>query len=395
MKLTKQSNDLISFFSKHQLVNYHKLTATTKQVFGQLYDQMVHTFKETSRIKYTIKQSRTISKPAMHIPSHILSHMRMQDMYREVIYTFTIHHRTIHVHFILEQDQEHDKLDQYVERITLWLGMAHHYAPRECAKKLSIFLYFTSSQKMLPNTNAVVLDEINVNSAFTTSCPKDSEIIVYRREEWFKVFIHETFHNLNLDFSTMDNNIIKQCILTLFNVQSDVNAYEAYTEFWAEILNCLFCSFWMHPNNKESFMKKAEWMINVECSYSMFQMVKVLHHMGLQYNDLYSSSKHSTIKRESQYRENTNVLSYYILKCILLVHYQDYFNSNMNLLFYFTKNDQNMVAFCKFIKKKHKSVEMIKRVHVMGDFYKKQYSTSNKYNKYVFSNLRMSICEME
>ena len=35
-------------------------------------------------------------------------------------------------------------------------------------------------------------------------CRETSEITIYREEEWIKVLIHELFHNLNLDFSSMD-----------------------------------------------------------------------------------------------------------------------------------------------------------------------------------------------
>ena len=32
-----------------------------------------------------------------------------------------------------------------------------------------------------------------------------SEIIIFRNEEWFKVFVHETFHLFGVDFSNMSN----------------------------------------------------------------------------------------------------------------------------------------------------------------------------------------------
>jgi len=125
----------------------------------------------------------------------------------------------------------------------MWLYIINQYASKQCANSLVIYLYFTSLEKRIPNSNISILDEINVNTAFTSTCPKDSEIVVFRKEEWFKVFIHETFHNFALDFSDMNNNDAHKCILDIFKVNSNVNLYEAYTEFWAEIMNALFCSF--------------------------------------------------------------------------------------------------------------------------------------------------------
>ena len=46
--------------------------------------------------------------------------------------------------------------------------------------------------------------------------------------------------------------------------------------------------------------------------------------MGLSYSDLYSNSKHSQVLRENLYKENTNVLSYYIIKTVLLNNYQSF-----------------------------------------------------------------------
>ena len=198
----------------------------------------------------------------------------------------------------------------------MWLYILNIYSSRECANTLTIYFYFTSLEKSLPNSNIHILDEINVNTAFTTTCPKDSEIVVFRKEEWFKVFIHETFHNFGLDFSAMNNNEINNCILNIFKVESLVNSYEAYTEFWAEIINASFCSFHSikNKNDVNEFLSNTEFYINFERTYSFFQLVKTLDFMGLSYSDMYSKSKHSIILRENLYKENTNVLSYYIIK---------------------------------------------------------------------------------
>jgi L-rhamnose isomerase len=69
-----------------------------------------------------------------------------------------------------------------------------------------IYIYHTSLLKILPNTNVDILNENNVNTAFTRTCPSNSEIVVFRKEEWFKVFIHETFHSFGIDFASMNTS---------------------------------------------------------------------------------------------------------------------------------------------------------------------------------------------
>ena len=60
--------------------------------------------------------------------------------------------------------------------------------------------------KSLPDTNTSTLGPDNVNTAFTLACSPNSEMVIFRREEWKKVFIHETFHTYGLDFSSHDSN---------------------------------------------------------------------------------------------------------------------------------------------------------------------------------------------
>jgi hypothetical protein len=140
-----------------------------------------------------------------------------------------------------------------------------------------------------------VLSSNNVNTAFTTVCPVVSEIVLFRKEEWHKVFIHETFHNFALDFSGMNNTEIHKQILQMFPVKSEVNIYESYTEFWAEIIHALFCSYFLtkkeEDRNGTKFINTSLFLIQLERTYSFFQMVKTLDHMGITYKELIGSSQ--------------------------------------------------------------------------------------------------------
>jgi hypothetical protein len=97
----------------------------------------------------------------------------------------------------------------------MWLYVANHYASRECSQKMNIYIYFTDFKKVLPTSERMIHRE-NANTAFTTSCQTVTEINLYREEEWFKVLIHETFHNLGLDFSEVDDKSSRNAILKIF-----------------------------------------------------------------------------------------------------------------------------------------------------------------------------------
>jgi hypothetical protein len=149
----------------------------------------------------------------------------------EICYTFSLFDRKIKVYFITEDENIEFKIDiyhEYIEIIIMWLYILNEYGSKNCSNSLTIYFYFTSLMKKLPKTSIDVLDQVNVNTAFTTTCPKDSEIVIFRKEEWLKVFMHETFHNFALDFSDMNTEDCTKKILSIFPVNSDVNLYESY-----------------------------------------------------------------------------------------------------------------------------------------------------------------------
>jgi hypothetical protein len=118
--------------------------------------------------------------------------------------------------------------------------------------------------------------------------------------------------------------------------------------------------------------------------------------MGLTYKDLYLDSKHSIILRENLYKEKTNVLSYYILKTILLNNYQGFLswcNKNNLSLLDFKETIGNLKEFCKFIEKNYKKQSLLDDIHKTHLFLSKIKKKKGDY-KYILSNMRMSICEL-
>ena len=417
MKISKKSKQLITFFTKNNYIHNVKQTAKTNNIIKELYYDILeaHNFvlslKHNKRIYYNLTTKKIISaaqitKPenfnSNSFPEIVRKHID-ESVISEICYTFSLFNRNIKIFFIVEEANVELKLDtynRYLDNIVMWLYILNQYASKQCSHTLKVYFYFTSLEKHLPNSNISILDEINVNTAFTTTCPKDSEIVVFRQEEWFKVFIHETFHNFGLDFSDMNNKAVNACILNIFNVKSEVNLYESYTEFWAEIMNALFCSFIALKNKTDisQFLSNTEFYINFERTYSFFQLVKTLKFMGLQYGDLYSNSEHSKILRDHLYKEKTNVLSYYVIKAILINNYQTFLlwcKTNNILLMQFKKTPLNQNEFCRFIEKNYKTKSMLESINHTQIFFDKLVNKKHNPNiQYLLSNLRMSICEL-
>lgn len=412
MKLTEKCSYLLDFFIQNNFINHIKHNKETNHIFRELYQDVYNAYNNVMNLKKKdfykmnikkINNVNEISKPqlfnANSFPHKIRNHINNFSLY-EISFFFSLNERNITVHFITEEIYPDIKTyKKYLDWITMWLQIISNYSDKKCSKNLIIYLYFTDLQKELPTSNVEILDQNNINTAFTSTCPVNSEIIVFRKEEWFKVLIHETFHNFALDFSDMNVNECHKKILSIFKVKSSVNLYESYTEFWAEIINGVFCSFLIlkNKNNYKEFLKILEFILNFEKTHSYFQLVKILNFMGLKYKDLYDDSEPSISLRNTLYKEKTNVLSYFVIKLILLNNYQEFIgwcSKNNISLFHFKKTDKNLMEFCKFIENNYKSPSLLKGIENTDYFINKELQNKNSKNDYLLYNLRMSLFEM-
>lgn len=414
MITTPESGFLIKYFTKLKNKSFdHEPSKNKKKtdfIFSHIFEdlkniqQKITSKKELYRFQIKkINNIRQIPKPRNFnqkgFPEDIRKHIEKTAIY-QIEYFFSLDGRNIKVHFILEEvdiNQSIDYFSQSIEKMILWLSFIDKYSSKKCSKMLTIYIYMTSLLKTLPTSNIDIIDENHANTAFTYTCIPVSEIIIFRKEEWFKVFLHETFHNFGLDFSGMNNDYCKEHILSIFDVTSEVNLYEAYTEFWGEIMNCLLTSFFFSKNKNDlsGFLSTTYFLIDLERKFSFFQMVKVLDFMGLTYHDLYSLSKQSQVKRNTFYKENTSILAYYVIKTILINQYMDFVvwcdTCHFSLLD-FKKTMNHQKEFCKYIEYHYKTKIMLERTHEMEEVV--DHMKAKKNTDFLKNTMRMTLLEM-
>lgn len=422
MKITNNSHKLISFFVENNCMSSIKQTNKTDTIFTNIYHKIHNGFKYIESIKNKVEikmvykqinKIEQIPKPATFkfndFPIDIQHRIDNFADYT-ITYSLRLFDKNITIFFVIENAVTNAVIkcyNKYVDNMLVWLYIVTQYASNVCASTIQICIYHTSLYKQLPKNPSDILSETHVNTAFTRTCPVNSEIVIFRKEEWFKVFIHETFHNFGLDFSDMSNNACHSKILSMFPVNSEVNLFEAYTEFWARTINTLFCSYnnIKYKDDINDFLTNAAFFMNYERIYSFFQMVKVLDFMNLNYNTLYKNGIHHTTVRQNQYKENTNVLSYYVITLILINNYQEFLlwcNINNISLFQFKKTNINQNNFCRFIEKKYKQKSFLdcvecseKLLHRIKKVSITTTGSKKKDSLFLLTNLRMSLCELE
>ena len=316
-----------------------------------------------------------------------------------VSYGMKIGEREVTVIFMLLSQASFNKLgslESYAREIFIWLDVVGGYASPSCSQTLNIYCALTPLEKVLPQSQCNIIGPENCNSAVTTSCQRVGEIFVYRKEEMFKVLIHETFHVLGLDFSAYSNEQLNRKLRRIFPIKSRYNAFEAYAEFWAEIMNCAFCSYSLltDKGDQSTFLAYCHFCIQFEQIFSLFQLAKVLDFMGMGYESLYEEGEPHVTARKYLYREKSNVFAYYIIKALLMYYAADFMvwckRNNSNILRFSKGGIEN---FLTFILDHYRSPDFIKdqaRARDLLHILQKR-RPIDRYSP-VLRSMRMSIC---
>jgi hypothetical protein len=344
---------------------------------------------------------RWLLNESKYIPDFIRDYIT-KNLDGYMVYTCTIGDREVEIYFGLLHESDFNslgKFDKYIKKMIVWLKIAFQYAPSMCSKKLKIYGFLTPFKKKLPGNQFTTLSHDHCNSAVTTSCTPHGEIIIYRKEEFIKVFIHETFHTLGLDFSKMQLTNFNKKIGQLFPINSEFNLFEAYAEFWASTMNGLISAYFLtDKKEEEEFYLYGEFCMRFEQIFSLFQMIKILDFMGLTYKNLYNNDNISNSIRRYLFKEKTNVFAYYIIKNVLLYNNADFLDwckKHNNNLLSFNKTNHNLDAFIEFIISTYKNPQFLRDIEKAHVFLKKQKGNraEPKYNK-LTKTMRMSLCEI-
>ena len=234
-----------------------------------------------------------------------------------------------------------------IRQMFLWLRVCQTYAKPTCARTLNIYIYPTPFTKNLPTTSGTTpLSAEHVNTAFTYPCAVNGVLLVYREEEWFKVFLHETFHAYGFDIESRHAAALKSAMTVLFpGARSEFFVSEAYTETWARIINCAIqCN--QASSGLVAFYTNLEFCLQLERMFAIYQCQKVLNFMGLTYEQLCESARPTTT-----YKEQTHVFSYYVLTAVWLNNYSGFLQwckqHNPRHLFVFGASVPDLLQYIK------------------------------------------------
>lgn len=258
---------------------------------------------------------------------------------------------------------------------------------------LEIYIFFTPFKKELPQQNDYVIGPENVNSGLTLPCRDITQVIVYRKEEFMKVIIHELIHSMAIDL-THTNSDYKNRLDKFFNIESTYNLNETYTELWALIINILFFVGFTIDNHIDEIgiIQVINDCIRIETKFSIIQVIKILNFMSLSLKDLTVRDKNS------RFKENTHVFGYYIMKYLLLYDLNKFINvcnyKSSNILT--ISSDKQHIVKYKIEKFINIIIKLMENQQFIIKFSKIEnwFDSVNNKNNILFNTMRMTCIEL-
>ena len=342
-KLTPKSNYNINYIFEH----YPKLLEEKIKdtYFIKLLYTLIYKALQTKN-EYTLNTEEIVSiqiKKNLFFPEKIRQYINDTKCTLHTIF-FKIKDITIHVKIY---ENTKININKYIYFIKLILNICANES-NISKKHFEITLYLTSFEKTQPS---IIVEPQHINSGY---CMSNGEIIIFRKEEWFKVFIHECFHLFCLDFNEV-NIDFKKIFSSLFYIESDFLFFESLVEFWARTINIAIVSYFTKKNiSYEDFEMLMEVNLSIEKVYSILQMKHFLSGMNTSYQEM--------ITNPVDYNETTNGFCYYVLPALLINHYEQtmrWFVEHNQTLLQFKKNTENVYLFYHYIRTIYKSPQFL------------------------------------
>ena len=230
---------------------------------------------------------------------------------KQYVYKYKLGDRTFKIVFglLATTNMSDVQLDLAAQKVCSWLSVCAKYANAKCGINQHIYIYLGGHKKRFPKSTITTIGTSNVNSGFSSICQHTNEIVIYRQEEWFKVFVHETFHSFGFEPDENNERQLSNYMRTILPINPSVRVSEAYVETWARIINAAYAAV-LKTSSKEEYLSIVRFSLLVESMFSVIQASRILSFMNISYADVINKT---SVVAKTMYKEKTNVFAYYIL----------------------------------------------------------------------------------
>ncbi len=367
--------NLINMINKHvdKIDTIENNKKISKIIFNYLQKSLIESFKIKENISECCDMKPLLyNKPTKFMPQIIIQNI-LDVLHLQYDISFQYKNINFYIHIVFSDFIDVQNYIKYIKWIICFCLLDLNNKNKQVIR---ITLYLTNLKKSFDNQFEKKILPIHVNSGFTRYNDNETEICIYRKEEWLKVLIHECFHAFNMDFHEGNINF-KNLFKDIFFVHSDFLIFECFVEFWARIINCGIFTYLLKKNiSYNEFNILFNLNLNMERIFSLIQCNKILNIFDLNYNYIIDKNKEVLCKK--MYKEDTNSFCYYIITSILMNSFDktlQWFNLHNKKIFYFNKSEREVIIFSYYIKQLAKNNNMI---NVMNELQKE--NLLNNYN---------------
>lgn len=297
---------ILDIIRKYHLINYDNLE--------DLEDYLTAN-KNVNLMDIVRKNKSAASELTKFIKGHNSERQRMYNliydnnflpmnclMWIENNHQFIYTYNKIH---IVDNKSIDETLIKHVLKIVKWIASIANESP-----DIEIWIFLCPFKKELPKEKGKTLGRNEVNSGVTLLSPSNKWIQIFRSEEVLKVLIHELLHYFQLDMYHEAKKLQDE-----LGIDHMLN--EAYNELCAIYMH----TFYYSKEHDKNFLE----CLQKETAYSNRVFNRVIDHYQIkEWEEFFGD-----------FKQRTNVFSYYILKYLLMQHW-GFLNTpdkrNMNMI---------------------------------------------------------------
>lgn len=283
---TKFKSNILKEFSK---ILGKRLQKVIKNIQYQVLEEFEN---ETNALEY-------MGGEGVFLNSECADYIKKIKYKTSIVFTYKTNKIEIYV-LTIDKQINYEKLTIAMAKILTTLSILGR-------KNMTVPIFFavTPIKKTFSKRDTCLGNNANTGATFYI-LDKPFKIVIYREEEYMKVMLHELIHFLQLDFKNTPDIVDKMKKRLRLKTKGDYyNLFEAYTDFFAIVLNVCYNSFLVN--------KGVEELMGIEIEYMKSVANKILSLFGMTHV-LYGNRK---------LNQTSNIMSYYILKlgCFLDINY--------------------------------------------------------------------------
>tara|TARA_Y100001935_G_scaffold37063_1_gene29600 strand:+ start:9330 stop:10520 length:1191 start_codon:yes stop_codon:yes gene_type:complete len=344
--------------------------------------------------KITIVKEKTIEKSLNiedndYLPSYIKSYINNKRNVTHIKYKLNFYNKNVFInYYLVDNNKSEEELHNDINFLAQFVYLMYNITKYKHTNNI-FYIYLTNFKKELGSNN--IIDVQNINSGVCYFNDINRKVLIYREEEYIKVFIHEFLHSCHIDkyLHQNTNTNTNTNIYEKFNFdykKTKITLNETYTEFWCNIIYISIFSYNLSKNSTiNNYINIFDELMEKQVYFSVLQSVKILNIYNIKYLDTINNTVHN-------YSEGSHALSYYYFKSLLLFKYKNVMNMCEKNIIANETTKENIEKYLIKIRNNKKLIKLFNKFE--NELKKLNKSKKNDRISFILKNLYMCYIEI-